>query len=100
MPSVRIFVSYTPAGDLPGAECARQLISDLLANGVEVVTDQEDIPDTQLVDFMTRQLTGCQYLILIQTPRALQSLRVQLIVNLALNLVAQQRMKEVLRLMA
>ena len=100
MSSARIFVSYPLTGDEQGAECARRFIADLKASGAEVITDSERIPDANLVSYLTRELGRCDYFILIQTPQALRSLRVQGAVNLALQVVAQKRMKGVLRLIA
>jgi Domain of Unknown Function (DUF1080)/TIR domain len=98
--SPRIFVSYMRTEDERGAEIARQLIADLQANGAEIVTDNETISDAQFMTFLNRELPRCQYLILVQTPAALKSLRVQTAVNMALTMAAQNRIRNVLRLIA
>ncbi|GEM_PF-2125638 len=100
MSSMRIFVSYSLAGDERGAECARRFIADLKTRGVEVITDNEHIPDKHLISYLYREFGRCEYFILIQTPQSLQSWRVQNAVNLALQEVALQRMRGALRLIA
>lgn len=100
MPFSRIFVSYTHAGDERGSEVARQLITDLRANNAEVITDSETVSDENFLAFLNRELPQCQYLIFVQTPVALKSLRVQTAVNMALTMAAQQRIRNILRLIA
>jgi hypothetical protein len=100
MPATRIFVCYTPSGDERGAAVAQQLIDDLQANGANVVTGDEHITEENFVQYLNQELPRCQYVILVQTPQALKSLRVQTAISMALNLVTQQRMKGVLRLLA
>jgi TIR domain-containing protein len=96
----RIFVSYPLAGDEQGMECARRFMADLKANGAEVVTDDEHISDEHVVGYLNGELASCDYLVLIQTPHSLHSLRVQSAVNLAVLMATQQSMKGVLRLVA
>lgn len=100
MPLSRIFVSYMQNGDERGSEVARLLISDLQANGVEVVIDNEAISDESFIAFLNQELLLCHYLIFVQTPLALKSLRVQTAVNIAITLTTQQRMRGVLYLIA
>lgn len=100
MPASRIFVSYALSGDERGAEVARQLIGDLRTSNTEVVADGENISDEQYMTFLSRELPKCHYLIFVQTPVSLKSLRVQTAVNMALTMVAQHRMQGVLRLLA
>lgn len=100
MSSTRIFVSYPLVGDEQGAACARRFIADLKASGTEVITDDAHISDQHLVSYLYRELGRCDYFILIQTPQSLRSPRVQNALSLALQAVAQQRMKSVLRLIA
>lgn len=75
-----------------------QLISDLRRAGAEVITDSSTISNQAFMRFLDHALLQCQWLILVQTTQALQSLRVQISVNTALHLVVQQRMKGVFRL--
>jgi hypothetical protein len=96
MPDVQIFVSYISSSSEPGAQVAQQLLQDLQAAGGKVVTADDSIADDELVEYLDRQLPDCQYFLLVQTPSALQSLRVQTSLNLAFSLVAQQRMRGVL----
>jgi TIR domain len=100
MSVTRIFVCYATSGDERGAAVAQQLIDDLQANGANVVTGNEHIVEENFVEYLNQELPRCQYVILVQTPQALKSLRVQTTISMALNLVTQQRMKGVLRLLA
>ncbi len=100
MSSSRIFVSYACMGDEAGARIAKQLVNDIRATQTEAITDHETIPNERFIEFLNRELPQCGYLIVIQTPVALQSLRVQTTVNMALTLVTQQRIRGVLRLIA
>ena len=100
MSATRIFVCYATSGDERGATVAQQLIDDLQANGANVVTGNEHIAEENFVEYLNEELPRCQYVILVQTPQALKSLRVQTAISMALNLVTQQRMKGVLRLLA
>lgn len=100
MPSSRIFVSYACVGDERGSTIGRQLVRDIRATGTEAVSDHETISDEQFMPFIHKELPQCGYLILIQTPAALRSLRVQSAVTLALTLVEQHRMRAVVRVIA
>ncbi len=100
MSATRIFVCYATAGDERGATVAQQLINDLQAHDANIVTDDENITEENLVKYLEHELPRCQYFILVQTPQALKSLRVQTSMSIALNLVAHQRMQGVLRLVA
>ncbi len=100
MPSSRIFVSYACVGDERGSTIGRQLVRDIRATGTEAVADHETISDEQFMPFIHKELPQCGYLIFIQTPAALRSLRVQSTVTLALTLVEQKRMRAVIRVIA
>jgi hypothetical protein len=78
----------------------KQLVSDIRATRTEAVTDHETISNERFMEFLNRELPQCGYLIVIQTPAALQSLRVQATVNMALTLIVQQRIRRVLRVIA
>lgn len=100
MSNPRIFVSYACTGDEPGARIGKQLVNDIRANQTEAVSDHETISDERFMEFLNRELPQCGYLIVIHTPVTWQSLRVQTTVNMAHNLVTQQRMRGILRVLA
>ncbi|HEU5381134.1 MAG TPA: TIR domain-containing protein [Ktedonobacteraceae bacterium] len=100
MPYPRIFVIYACIGDERGTEIGKQIVREIRAKNIEAVTDHETMPDEQYMKFLNRELPQCGCLIFVQTPVALQSLRVQTAVNMALTLVAQRRMRNVLRVIA
>lgn len=93
MPSSRIFVSFVCLGDEPGARIGKQLLSDIRATNTEAVSDHETISDEQFLPFLMRELPQCGCLIVVQTPAALQSWRVQNAVAMASVLNAQQQMQ-------
>lgn len=94
----RVFVSYAISG---GAQREDQfttrLVNDLRAAGADVIVDEVSSTNDTLAQSLNQVLPGCNWLILVQTPAALHSPRVQLTVNTALNLVVQGRMQGVLR---
>jgi hypothetical protein len=83
-------------------EIREKLVKDLRAAGsevIEVTLDGQDISDQHFLEFLKRELIHCHWLILLDTPEALHSLRVQTAVSTALNVVGQTRMKGVLRIL-
>jgi hypothetical protein len=110
MTKLRIFVSYNATD----AVFATQLITDLRHTEVEVITASTeaveieqganptppDLDDTAFEEVVAEKLPQCQHLIVIQTPAALQSRRVQTVVDAALKQVQAGQMKEVLRVIA
>ncbi|GCE05485.1 toll/interleukin-1 receptor domain-containing protein [Dictyobacter aurantiacus] len=99
MASTRIFVSYaTTKSSRYERDIAAQFILDLQAARGEVITASESIFDDNFMQFLYTELPRCQYVILVQNAEAIQSPRVQSTINLALTLVSQGRIKEVLRL--
>ncbi|HEU5384254.1 MAG TPA: toll/interleukin-1 receptor domain-containing protein [Ktedonobacteraceae bacterium] len=88
---VRIFVSYAETNDPRGTEVAERLVADMRESGAEVVTVPEHLSDHALVPFLEQALLSCQYLVLVQTPAALQSPRVQMTLQIAFALLDQQR---------
>lgn len=98
MTSTRIFVSYaTTKSSRRERDMAAQLVLDLQAAKVEVIIASESIFDENFMQFLYKELPLCQYVILVQNSESLQSSRVQSTINLALTLVSQERIKEVLR---
>ncbi|GHO87908.1 TIR domain-containing protein [Dictyobacter formicarum] len=99
MASTRIFVSYATAKSSRNErDIAAQFILDLQAAKAEVITASESIFDENFMQFLYTELPQCQYVILVQNAEAIQSSRVQSTINLALTLVSQGRIQEVLRL--
>jgi hypothetical protein len=94
MTVLRICVSY----EATGTAFATQLLTDLRNAGAEVVTERvgASLAPTD-GRFLSEELPQCQYLIVVQTPEALQSPRVQTIVDTALKYVQAGQMAEVLR---
>jgi hypothetical protein len=93
MPSSRIFVSYVCLGDEPGSRTGKQLLNDIRAANTEAVSDHETISDERFMPFLMRELPQCGSLIVVQTPAALQSWRVQRAVAMASALTAQHQMQ-------
>ncbi len=97
----RVFVSHNSFDtSLAVHPFATRLIKDLRASGAEVVAGLLSASDDEYVQHLNQVLPTCQWMILIQTPEALRSLRVQMEVNTALNLLNQKRMKGVLAVIA
>ncbi len=100
MQTVRVFVSYNTGQDHnPYEQFALQLIADLRAAGAEVVTDGGNISDAIFVQTINREFPTCRWFVLVQSPEALQSPRIQMMVNTALNLVGQRSMNGALRVL-
>jgi hypothetical protein len=96
MTVLRIFVSY----EATDAAFATQLLTDLQAAGVEIITESRGLDDAAFRQFLHQELSQCQYLIVVQTPEALQAPRVQAAVERALQQVQAGQMKGVLRVLA
>lgn len=110
MTALRIFVSY----EATDTAFATQLMTDLQDAGAEILTDKtgeisnsiDDRPlptdphDRAYEQFLSKELSHCQYLIVVQTPEALQAPRMQLMVETALQQVQAGQMTGVLRVLA
>ena len=83
-----------------GFQLLTQLIADLRSSGAEVITDGGRSTEEQFAHMLDQELPRCQWLIFIQTPEALHSPRVQTTVNTAMQLVSQERMQGIIRLVA
>ncbi len=94
----RVFVSYTTSRASNRYEqFSVRLINDLRVAGAEVATDGGSISDTTFVQTINQELPTCQWFIFIESPEALQSPRIQMTVNTAINLVAQRRLQGAFR---
>jgi hypothetical protein len=97
MGTSRVFVSYHALDSASHAhQVVMRLVEALSLAQVEVVEDNAAVADTEYVQYLNSVLPSCQWLIVVQTPEALQSLRVQMSVSTALHLVNQQKMRNVL----
>ncbi|GHO72405.1 hypothetical protein KSD_01760 [Ktedonobacter sp. SOSP1-85] len=96
MTALRIFIGYEPADKT----FATKLTIDLQAYGAEITTDSTDIHDTAFEQFLNEKLPQSQQLIVVQTPEAFQSPRMQAIVDTALKHVQEGRMAGVLFVIA
>ncbi len=95
-----IFVSYYAANKRHADYAlAAQCMGNLRARGAEIVAESSLVPQGMAEPYLYKQLSGCQWLILILTPEALQFRQVHLEVETALKLMAQQRLQGVLALM-
>ncbi len=93
----RVFVSHTSIDQSdPDYRFTMQLIEDLRTHGAEVVTSISSTSDDEFIRHLNHVLPSCQWFIVILTPEALQSLRVQMEVHIAINLVVQKSMFGVL----
>ncbi len=99
-PALRIFMSFATWGDERGTKVVSQLLHDLQAMGVETVTADIAVAQEDFVTYLNQELPRCQYFLLVQTPLAQRSLCVQASLNVAFSLVAQKRLRGVLRLIA
>ncbi len=101
MNASRIFVSYNTGQAISQHEqFAQRLIHDLHASGADVVTDGGSISDATFVQTINKELPTCRWFLLVESPDALQSPRIQMTVNTALNLVAQHTLHGAFRVIA
>jgi TIR domain len=97
MANARVFISYAFVdGQHLDYLFAQRFAEDLRQEGAYIVPDVADVGEQAFVERLNRVLPTCQWLIVIQSPEAMQSLRVQMSVSTALHLVAQHRMQGVL----
>ena len=97
----RVFVSYNTGQAYNRYEqFALQLITDLRAAGADVTTDGGSISDAAFVQTMNKEFPTCRWFVLVESPEALQSPRIQMMVNTAINLVKQQSMSGAFRVLA
>ncbi len=100
MHASRVFVSYnTGQAHYKHEQFATRLIQDLRAAGADVTTDGGSISDATFVQTMNKEFPTCRWFVLVESPEALQSPRIQMMVNTALNLVAQRSMNGAFRVL-
>lgn len=96
-----IFISYAFVnGQHLDYLFAQRLANDLRLSGANVVIDEANALENSVMPRMMQMLSTYQWLVVILTPEALQSPRVHLAINTALNLVAKGRMKGILTIIA
>ncbi len=80
---------------------AQQLVDDLrdAGNDVALLVSSEKAVDA-FIHMLNQQLSACEYVLFILSSEAVHSAKVQMIVNTALNLVVQQRIRSVFALLA
>lgn len=101
MPIPRVFIShYTTEETQQSFQTLTKLIADLRSAGAEVVTNGGRGSEGHFTYTLDQELPKCQWLLFIQTPDALHSPKVQATVNTAIQLVSQQRMQGIIRLIA
>jgi hypothetical protein len=101
MTDLRVFICYAFVDEQhPDYIFAQRLAEDLRKAGADVVVDTANVGEQAFVQRLNRVLPSCQWLIVVQTPAALQSLRMQMSVSSALNLVSQKKMQKVLAVIA
>jgi hypothetical protein len=95
---VRVFISHHHSPE-ENAFTAR-LTDDLRAAGADVWVDDEAILSDDFVKRINEGLTGRDWLVLVMTPAAIESVWVQQEVNAALNQVRKNRMRGVIPIVA
>ncbi len=95
----RVFVSYTHE-NISGQEkeLVIQLLDDLKNVGVEIITDENGLSEAQFLALVQRELSSCQWFMLIQTAESLYSLRTQVAMNQAIQQTKQDQTKGILRI--
>ncbi len=82
---------------------AQQLVDDLRHAGhdVALLESNKDAPENeQFIQTLNQQLSVCEQVLVVLTPEALYSTKVQMLVNTALNLVVQQRLRSIFAILA
>ncbi len=82
---------------------AQKLVDDLLDMGDNVallINGKQTIEDDVFIQTLNQQLAACEYVLVVLSPEALLSTKVQMIVNSALNLLVKQRLRGLFALLA
>jgi hypothetical protein len=102
MTGPRIFVCYKD--EVEGDRLfAQQLIDDLRNAGNEIAIlegIEKDTSDEQFHDILQQTLATCEWVILVLTPEVLQSPRIAMVVNVALTLVMQRKVRGLFAMLA
>jgi len=97
MSASRVFVSYTNRASKQYEQFAVRFMNDLRAAGAEVITDGGSVSDVTFVQTINQELPMCQWFIFVESPDALQSPRIQMTVNTAINLLMQRQLQGAFR---
>ncbi len=100
MSASRVFVSYTSQADKQYEQFVSRLMSDLRGAGADVITDGGSVSDAAFVQTLNQELPTCQWFLLIESPDAVQSPRIQMAVNTAINLLSQRQLQGAFRVVA
>src|SRR5215469_16661990 len=101
MTSPRILVSYhLTRATRPSYGLIPRLIADLRAAGADVVVDECDYASGDVSQATYQQMQHCQWVILVETPELLHSVRAQALIQMARYLVDQRHLLGVLRVIA
>jgi len=82
--SLRVWVSYAADNSQQETELVQQLIRDLRKAGAFIVTDAAVSPGEQFQSALQRELSRCQWFLLMQTQQAVRSNRVLSAMNVAM----------------
>jgi hypothetical protein len=95
---LRIFICYYPE-ETPNAATPimQQLAQDLQKAGATFIIETANQSDNEFVQFITRELPTCQWIIFAQTPATLQASRTSLLYNAALKFVEQGTLEGMIR---
>ena len=95
--SLRVWVSYAADNSQQETELVQQLIRDLRKAGAFIVTDAAVSPGEQFQSALQRELSRCQWFLLMQTQQAVRSNRVLSAMNVAMVQAKHGLLRGVLR---
>jgi hypothetical protein len=98
MGSLRVWVSYAADNSQQEGMLVQQLIGDLRKAGAFVVTDDAVPPGGQFQAALQRELSRCQWFLLVQTQQAVRSNRVLSAMNVAMVQAKHGLLRGVLRI--
>lgn len=97
MGSLRVWVSYAADNSQEETTLVQQLIDDLRKAGAVVATDDAVPSNEQFQTALQRELSRCQWFLLVQTQQAVRSDRVLSAMNMAMAQTKQRLLHGVLR---